>query len=124
MVADHDTAGMCVTSKRSSVRACVSVNISVKRKRHTHEINFVIWTNDFMLLLLLFNTTRAHALRAPCYTVTRVSNYQIVKKQSGCLSYDLTPVFRICFVSICAQSAYPFVSICAQSAGWWRSTGV
>ena len=61
MVADHDTAD--VRHLRSSVRACVSVNISVKRKRHTHEINFVIWTNDFMLLLLLFNTTRAHALR-------------------------------------------------------------
>ena len=27
MVADHDTAGMCVTSEVSSVRACVSVNL-------------------------------------------------------------------------------------------------
>ena len=80
MVADYDTAGMCVpvTSKRSSVPSpCLCECESVKRKgkRHTHEINFVIWTNDFMLLLLLFNTTRARMLSGP--RVTRVSNYII-----------------------------------------------
>ena len=76
MVADHDTAGMCVTSKRTqSVLLCECESVKRKGKRHTHEINFVIWTNDFMLLLLLFNTTRARMLSGP--RVTRVSNYII-----------------------------------------------
>ena len=54
---------------------CECESVKRKGKRHTHEINFVIWTNDFMLLLLLFNTTRARMLSGP--RVTRVSNYII-----------------------------------------------
>ena len=76
MVADHDTAGMCVTSNEElSPCLCECEYVKRKGKRHTHEINFVIWTNDFMLLLLLFNTTRARMLSGP--RVTRVSNYII-----------------------------------------------
>ena len=61
---------------RGELSPCLCECESVKRKRHTHEINFVnvIWTNDFMLLLLLFNTTRAHALRAPCYSCQQLLN--------------------------------------------------
>ena len=76
MVADHDTAGMCVPPQSrgaQSVGLCERESVKRKGKRHTHEINFVIWTNDFMLLLLLFNTTRARMLSGP--RVTRVSNY-------------------------------------------------
>ena len=79
MVADHDTAGMCVPPQRGaqSVGLCERESVKRKGKRHTHEINFVIWTNDFMLLLLLFNTTRARmlsGLRAPCYSCQQLYN--------------------------------------------------